>query len=99
MLAAKLRLAGDLDLAAVAVRTPGFVGADLAALTQEAAAIAVRRIFAHLAAPDGTLLPEVRHIAVCARLLMNSPTVSGEHGGLQLPGGESAVLHDRQGLP
>ena len=48
VLAQRLRLAGDLDLAAVAASTPGFVGADLAALTQEAAAIAVQRIFAQL---------------------------------------------------
>lgn len=48
VLATKLRLAGDLDFAAVASRTPGFVGADLSALTQEAAATAVQRIFAQL---------------------------------------------------
>ena len=40
-----LRLGGELDLAAVAARTPGFVGADLAALAKEAAAGAVTRIF------------------------------------------------------
>ncbi|KAK9819384.1 hypothetical protein WJX81_005033 [Elliptochloris bilobata] len=43
-----LRLAGEVDFAAVAARTPGFVGADLAALAKEAAALAVRRIFARL---------------------------------------------------
>ncbi len=43
-----LRLAGEVDFAAVAARTPGFVGADLAALAKEAAALAVRRIFAQL---------------------------------------------------
>jgi len=42
---AGLRLGGALDLGAVAARTPGFVGADLAALAKEAAAGAVTRIF------------------------------------------------------
>ncbi|KAK9792945.1 hypothetical protein WJX73_002335 [Symbiochloris irregularis] len=48
VLSLKLRLAGDLDFKAVASATPGFVGADLAALSQEAAAIAVQRIFSQL---------------------------------------------------
>ena len=43
-----LRLSGGFDLAAVARRTPGFVGADLAALAKEAAAAAVTRIFRRL---------------------------------------------------
>jgi hypothetical protein len=43
-----LRLSGGFDHAAVARRTPGFVGADLAALTKEAAASAVTRIFRRL---------------------------------------------------
>ena len=50
MLTRHLRLAEEVDFAAVAARTPGFVGADLAALAKEAAALAVRRIFAHLEA-------------------------------------------------
>jgi len=44
----KLRLSGDFSFAEVAKRTPGFVGADLAALIKEAAALAVRRIFASI---------------------------------------------------
>ena len=43
-----MRLAGDLDLAALAKRCNGFVGADLAALCKEAAVIAVNRIFSDL---------------------------------------------------
>lgn len=50
VLAQKLRLASGLDFRAVAASTPGFVGADLAALTQEAAALAVQRIFGQLEA-------------------------------------------------
>jgi ribosome biogenesis ATPase len=43
-----LRLQGGFDFHAIARRTPGFVGADLAALTKEAAAVAVSRIFSQL---------------------------------------------------
>lgn len=45
VLARRLRLDGDLDFVAVAKKTPGFVGADLAALMKESAALAVQRIF------------------------------------------------------
>ncbi len=37
VLTAKLRLAGDFDLAALARKTPGYVGADLAALSKVSA--------------------------------------------------------------
>jgi SpoVK/Ycf46/Vps4 family AAA+-type ATPase len=50
VLARRLRLAGDFDFKLIAQRTPGFVGADLQALTKEAAAIAIKRIFAQLGA-------------------------------------------------
>jgi ribosome biogenesis ATPase len=48
--ARKVRLEGDFDFARIARLTPGYVGADLAALTKEAAALAVARIFRTLAA-------------------------------------------------
>ena len=48
VLSKRLRLSGDFDFQAIAKLTPGFVGADLAALLKEAAAIAVTRIFKHL---------------------------------------------------
>jgi hypothetical protein len=48
VLTRRLRLAGDFDFKAVAKRTPGFVGADLRALTTEAAALAVTRAFKSL---------------------------------------------------
>lgn len=58
MLCAKLRLEGDFNFAAFAKATPGYVGADLSALTGAAGVIAVKRIFKQLT--DGTLvLPEV----------------------------------------
>ena len=54
---AKLRLEGDFDFAALAKATPGYVGADLSALTGAAGVIAVKRIFRDL--KDGALtLPD-----------------------------------------
>src|SRR5436190_11466889 len=41
-------LAGDVDFARIAQLTPGFVGADLAALCREAAMIALRRVLPHI---------------------------------------------------
>ncbi|KAG5643285.1 hypothetical protein DXG03_001252 [Asterophora parasitica] len=65
VLCAKLRLAGDFDFTALAKATPGYVGADLSALTGAAGIIAVKRIFKQLS--DGTLtLPDP------------PPSVSGE---------------------
>ncbi|KAG2017507.1 ribosome biogenesis ATPase RIX7 [Coprinopsis cinerea AmutBmut pab1-1] len=54
VLCSKLRLEGDFDFIALAKATPGYVGADLAALTGAAGIIAVKRIFKQLS--DGTLL-------------------------------------------
>ena len=55
VLSSSLRLEGDFDFHALAKRTPGYVGADLAALTKEAAALAVKRVFDSLSqAPHGT---------------------------------------------
>ncbi|PWN50105.1 AAA-domain-containing protein [Violaceomyces palustris] len=48
VLASKLRLAGDFDFRALAKATPGYVGADLTALTGAAGIIAVKRIFQEL---------------------------------------------------
>merc|ERR1740121_2882467 len=45
---AGMRVADDLDLAFLAKKTPGYVGADLSALTKEAALSAVSRAFADL---------------------------------------------------
>merc|ERR1712060_441663 len=47
-MASGMRLAEDLDLALLAKLTPGFVGADLSALTKEAALSAVGRAFKDL---------------------------------------------------
>jgi cell division protease FtsH len=50
----KLRLAADLDPDQVAALTPGFTGADLANLVNEAALVATRRGAAQVALPDFT---------------------------------------------
>ncbi|TGZ84322.1 AAA-domain-containing protein [Ascodesmis nigricans] len=44
----KLRLEGDFDFKRLAKNTPGFVGADLGALTAEAGRVAIHRIFESL---------------------------------------------------
>lgn len=46
-----LRLSGEFDLAQLAQATPGYVGADLSALTGAAGIIAVKRIFEELSFP------------------------------------------------
>eukprot|EP00276_Gloeochaete_wittrockiana_P005799 CAMPEP_0184662832 /NCGR_PEP_ID=MMETSP0308-20130426/45141_1 /TAXON_ID=38269 /ORGANISM="Gloeochaete witrockiana, Strain SAG 46.84" /LENGTH=771 /DNA_ID=CAMNT_0027105117 /DNA_START=76 /DNA_END=2391 /DNA_ORIENTATION=+ len=52
VLTAKMRLSGDFDYPLLARKTPGFVGADLTALTKEAAVMAVHRIFQSLPTPS-----------------------------------------------
>jgi transitional endoplasmic reticulum ATPase len=52
-------LAGDVDPAELARTTYGFVGADIAALTREAAIEAVRRIMPRIDLEAGTIPPEV----------------------------------------
>jgi len=51
VLCKKLRLSGDFDFRALAKKTPGFVGADLSALTAEAGRAAINRIFQTLKSP------------------------------------------------
>jgi ribosome biogenesis ATPase len=47
----RLRLEGDFDFHHIARLTPGYVGADLSALTKEAAAVAIRDIMGRLHPP------------------------------------------------
>lgn len=54
VLSIKLRLEGDFDFTALAKATPGYVGADLSALTGAAGIVAVKRIFKQLS--EGTLV-------------------------------------------
>ncbi|CAZ82793.1 unnamed protein product [Tuber melanosporum] len=55
VLCQKLRLSGDFDFKRLAKTTPGFVGADLNALTAEAGAVAMRRIYETLIIPPATI--------------------------------------------
>ncbi|KAL1746425.1 P-loop containing nucleoside triphosphate hydrolase protein [Schizophyllum fasciatum] len=57
VLCAKLRLDGHFDFSALAKATPGYVGADLAALTGAAGIIAVKRIFKTLSEGNMELPP------------------------------------------
>ncbi|RKP26560.1 ribosome biogenesis ATPase RIX7 [Syncephalis pseudoplumigaleata] len=58
VLTAKLRLAGDFDFRQLAKSTPGYVGADLNALTAAAGMVAVKRIFRTLNHPPLTVPAE-----------------------------------------
>ena len=60
--AKKLRLAGGLDLAEIAKKTPGYVGADLSALAKEAAASAVARIFQQLSGEESQSVVEKENV-------------------------------------
>lgn len=51
VLARRMRLEGTFDFEAVAAKTPGYVGADLSALTKEAGATAITRVFSTLRPP------------------------------------------------
>lgn len=55
VLMSKLRLSGDFDYRALAKNTPGYVGADLSALTGAAGVIAVKRIFETFGGVDGAV--------------------------------------------
>ncbi|GIL77999.1 hypothetical protein Vretifemale_7455, partial [Volvox reticuliferus] len=91
----RLRLEGNFDFRAVAKRTPGFVGADLAALTKEAAAVAVTRIFAQLAAAEAA----AHAAAASAQLLAaEGAIVAGMETGLA-PAVAPARLHRLGGGP
>ncbi|KAJ7454870.1 P-loop containing nucleoside triphosphate hydrolase protein [Mycena latifolia] len=78
VLSTKLRLDGDFDFTALAKATPGYVGADLAALTGAAGIIAVKRIFKQLS--DGTLVlpsgPEQQQGQVQDVLMADPPSSS-----------------------
>lgn len=52
VLAKKMKLEGNFDFVQIAKKTPGFVGADLTALTKEAASICINRVFSQLESTD-----------------------------------------------
>jgi ribosome biogenesis ATPase len=65
VLASGLRLEGSFDFKKVAKCTPGFVGADLAALTREAASVAIKRIIASRNSQNAS---ECEGIKICEEL-------------------------------
>ena len=79
VLSRRLRLSGDFDFKAVARRTPGFVGADLAALMKEAAALAVKRIFVHLDGIIGAAAAEAE--GRTTQSVANHPNNTNQNGG------------------
>ncbi len=95
MLARRLRLAGDFDFDRIARMTPGFVGADLAALTKEAAAIAVTRIFATLEGACGAAAPEQLPAPTTAEEDRVAPAEQLAAAG----GAETALVAAALGLP
>ncbi|KAJ2793244.1 Ribosome biogenesis ATPase rix7, partial [Coemansia guatemalensis] len=64
VLCQRLRLSGDFDIKELAKRTPGYVGADLNALTTAAGMNAVKRIFHTLQALSDTLADRLSQTAV-----------------------------------
>lgn len=71
MLCAKLRLAGEFDFRSLAKQTPGYVGADLAALAGAAGVIAVKRIFQEIA--DGKLALPTSRIEPIDQMVVDVP--------------------------
>ena len=58
VLCKKLRMAGDFNFQQLARATPGYVGADLCALTKEAAVISINRIFKELYKKEDDLVKQ-----------------------------------------
>ncbi len=82
----RLRLEGNFDFRYVAKRTPGFVGADLAALTKEAAAVAVTRIFRQLDAAAAATGAEAAMGSGDSGGAEGAPTQSGAAGASGVDG-------------
>lgn len=59
-----MKLEGDFNFESLAKSTPGYVGADLAALTSTAGIIAVKRIFQELSSKDDVALVEPDAMAI-----------------------------------
>ena len=95
MQSAHLKLSGDFDFKALAKATPGYVGADLSALTGTAGVIAVKRIFGNLheivgtnaetlmSAPGDMNVDEEQHVAAPS-IGSSSATEMSEHNATSL---------------
>lgn len=77
VLSTKLRLAGDFDFRALAKATPGYVGADLSALTGAAGIIAVKRIFQDLGiAVSGEAGVDLVDAGVMEDMILDPPSLA-----------------------
>ncbi|KAL6782147.1 hypothetical protein ACKKBF_B10830 [Auxenochlorella protothecoides x Auxenochlorella symbiontica] len=87
VLARPLRLEGSFDFKAIAKKTPGFVGADLSALMKEAAALAVKRIFADLEQVrlEEGAMAEMVDAPATPQPHVSGPTAAGAGADLQEP--------------
>lgn len=83
-----MRIEGEFDFEAIAKQAVGFVGADLAALTREAAVIAVNRIFRTML-PTPTLRPQENQQAQIPSLTLTEPAVT--NGSLTTPSSSSLI--------
>ncbi|DBA66741.1 TPA: hypothetical protein ACH3X2_001890 [Trebouxia sp. C0005] len=102
VLSRRLRLSGDFNFHSIAKLTPGFVGADLAALLKEAAAIAVTRIFQQLDAPVPAQLSDaVEHHPLAQRAAdaYAQPLAGAAQPSPQLTSGQSGPLTPAQLAP
>ena len=88
-LARGLRVGGGVNWATLARGTPGFVGADLAALTREAATVAIKRIFGDLGKQRGG-------VPVSALLDAAAADDGGGEAGQAEPAANGAVAEDSE---
>jgi ribosome biogenesis ATPase len=71
----KLKIDGDLDFARLAKATPGYVGADLKALTTAAGVCAIKRIFSSLTIEDDSInLDQLNSLSTIQKFLLRHPT-------------------------
>jgi ribosome biogenesis ATPase len=71
----KLKIDGDLDFARLAKATPGYVGADLKALTTAAGVCAIKRIFSSLTIEDDSInLNQLESLSTIQKFLLRHPT-------------------------
>jgi ribosome biogenesis ATPase len=71
VLSERLRLSGDFDFKKLAKMTPGFVGADLNALTAEAGGVAMRRIYQTLKTTPQGSCPSVETFRGAPNMVMD----------------------------
>ncbi|GAA5979177.1 hypothetical protein JCM10908_002829 [Rhodotorula pacifica] len=86
VLMAKLRLSGDFDYARLAKETPGYVGADLSALTGAAGVLAVKRIFETMGGGEAT----GAEAAATTPMPLDLTTTEGALAALSVPDASSA---------